>query len=54
MNYIVKDIMKLLGVSQAAAEKICDRMDHTGIDYSECSQREFNRVAKACRDEVAS
>lgn len=44
MNTHINDIMKLLKVSKETAIEVFDNMQ---IDFSECSNREFNAEAKA-------
>ena len=43
MRSNIKTIMKLLSVSEEMAEKIEMHMD---IDFSECTQRQFNEEAR--------
>jgi len=47
MNILITDIMKLLRVDEATAHKVRDRIDYAyGLDYSECSNREFNKTVR--------
>jgi hypothetical protein len=46
MNKDTRTIMQLLGVSEQTALKIQSKMGENGLDFSECHQREFNRVAR--------
>ena len=46
MNSVTKDIMKLLKVDETDALEVQNRMDQSGINYSECSKREFNAEAR--------
>ena len=43
---VLQDIMKALKVSENVAIKIRDIMQCEGFDFSECTNREFNRAAK--------
>ena len=40
-----EEIAKLLNISNKDAMKVQREMDCSGIDYSECSQREFDEMA---------
>lgn len=44
MNQHIRDIMRVLKVSETTANEVYDNMQ---LDFSECSQREFNEHAKA-------
>lgn len=47
MNIVITDIMKLLNVDEATAQKVRDRIDYAyGMDYSECTRREFNKTVR--------
>jgi len=51
MNKATRDIMKLLKLDADTAERVQDRMGQNGLDFSECSPREFaNAARKALRD----
>lgn len=52
MNKATRDIMALLKVSAETALKVQSRMDSNGLDFSECSQREFNRAARQALREI--
>ena len=43
---MIKELMQLLRIDAETAERVRDLMDHDGIDYSECSQRVFERCAR--------
>lgn len=52
MNRVTRDIMKLLGVSAERAIEIQEQMQ---IDFSQCTQREFNKCARdTLRDMTSS
>ena len=46
MRLNIKRITELLNVSPEVANKVEYEMDCMGIDYSECTTREFNMYAK--------
>lgn len=48
MNKYTHDIAKLLKVDLETAEKVQYEMECWGLDFSECSKREFNEVAREC------
>lgn len=52
MNKATRDIMALLKVDAETALKVQGRMESNGLDFSECSQREFNRAARAAHKEM--
>lgn len=52
MNMNTKQIMHLLNISQKNAECVQDEMAVNGIDFSECTQIEFNREAKSAWEEI--
>lgn len=52
MNWITRDIMRVLNLDEGAADKVRDEMDRTGIDYSECTAAEFNSTARRCHARV--
>ncbi len=41
-----EEIAQLLGVTIEVAEAVREEMDCSGLDYSECTQAEFNACAK--------
>ena len=45
MNGYTQEIANLLGIDVQVAVKVQDRMEYNGIDYSECTQDEFNEYA---------
>jgi len=47
-----EEIAKLLKVDMDTAEAVHYEMDCSGIDYSECTTREFNRTARECYEIV--
>ena len=46
MNRYTREIAALLGVSLEYARRVQDAMELSGLDFSECTQREFNRAAR--------
>jgi len=52
MNIYTKDVIKLLKIDEKMADKVLSEMQASGLDFSECSTREFNEVAKLCYDFV--
>ena len=48
MNKYTYDIAKLLKIDLETAEKVQYEMECWGLDFSECSKREFNQVAREC------
>jgi len=48
MNYITKEIMALLKVDAETAIKVQNEMIASGFDFSESSQKTFNRETKIC------
>jgi hypothetical protein len=46
MNQATYQIMNLLEVDSKAACKVQARMSQNGLDFSECTTREFNASAK--------
>lgn len=48
----ILDIMALLRISEASAFKVYKRMGENGLDFSECTQREFNTAAIEAFDEL--
>jgi hypothetical protein len=47
---VITEIAKLLHCDVAAAERVRHEMDCAGLDYSQCTQREFNRAAREAYD----
>lgn len=41
----ITDIMKIVGCTQENAFKVFSQMSADGLDFSECSKREFKRSA---------
>lgn len=48
MNYVTREIMAKCKVSAELALKIQNEMGCMGLDFSECSQRQFNACMKEC------
>jgi hypothetical protein len=48
MNYITKQIIALLKIDAEKAIAVQNEMIASGFDFSESSQRAFNREAKIC------
>ena len=48
MNIYTRDIMKLLNVDVNTALEVQEEMEIDGFDFSESSQREFNKCARRC------
>ena len=48
MNYITKQVMSLLKIDAETAIKVQDEMMASGFDFSEITQKAFNREAKIC------
>jgi hypothetical protein len=46
MNYVTREIMKLLNVDADRAAVIQDELDCLGIDYSECTDRQLRAAIK--------
>ena len=46
MNKTTQDIMQLLAVNCDTALQVQDIMDCNGIDYSECTTKQFNREVR--------
>lgn len=46
MNQITKQIMQLLSVDCDTALKVQDVMDCSGIDYSQCTAKQFQREVR--------
>jgi len=42
------EIAKLLNISEQLAYDVLDQMFLSGIDFSQCTRKEFNSVAKEC------
>lgn len=47
---VIRELTELLHIDEPAAERVRHEMDANGIDYSECSVREFNRAAREAHD----
>jgi hypothetical protein len=43
---MIKELQKLLKIDAPTAARVLHEMDCSGIDYSECTTREFNRCAR--------
>lgn len=52
MNSYTREIAKLLKISLEEALKVQDIMECNGIDYSECTQRTFNKEAREAYAEL--
>ncbi len=46
MTQNVRDVMRLLDVDKYLAEKVVDQMECAGLDFSECTNREFAASAR--------
>jgi hypothetical protein len=46
MNKATTDIMNLLNLDAISAVKVQDRMGANGLDFSECTQGEFDEAAR--------
>jgi citrate lyase gamma subunit len=54
MNIYTKNIAELLNISTDKALKIQDHIDEEiGLDYSECTTRQFNSAVKQAVKEMA-
>jgi hypothetical protein len=54
MNGTTKEIASLLNISLDEARKVQDYIEEEiGLDYSECSQRQFNNAIKQAVKEMA-
>lgn len=51
---VTKEIAKLLHIDADTAERVRHGMDEAGIDYSECSVREFNSAARSAYDTLVA
>jgi hypothetical protein len=51
---VITELQNLLQINTDTAEAVRDAMDVAGFDYSECSQRQFNRVARNALDAVTA
>lgn len=49
----IQEIMKRLGVTQEIAEQVLEEMEMSGLDFSECTQREFNMAMNEAYYEVS-
>lgn len=54
MNSHTTEIMKLCSVDTATALRIQHLMDCSGIDYSQCTTREFNATAREAARDIAA
>ena len=52
MNKITRDIMQLLSVDCDTALQVQDIMDCNGVDYSECSTKQFQREVRIAYAEL--
>ena len=52
MNRDTERIAKLLNIGKPLAAKVQARMITMGLDFSECTQREFNRAAREAFQEI--
>jgi hypothetical protein len=48
----IAEVRDILGCTPELAERVRGAMDCTGIDYSECTQREFIACARNCFAEL--
>ena len=46
MNKATTDIMNLLDLDAASAAQVQERMGANGLDFSECTQDEFDAAAR--------
>lgn len=53
MNEVTKEIAAMLNVSLWDAQKIQNRMEMNGIDFSECTDRVFKREVNFAVQELA-
>jgi hypothetical protein len=51
MRANIRDIIALFNISEEEAKKVEYNMDCLGIDYSECTKREFREIAKEAYEE---
>lgn len=52
MNKATADIAKYLNISITMALVIQEEMEKDGLDFSECSQRAFNKAAREAAKKV--
>ena len=52
MNKTTHDIMRLLNVDAKRALQIQNRMERNGVDFSECTKREFEMAAEQAQEET--
>jgi hypothetical protein len=45
---VLKELMTLLHINAETAERVRHEMDCSGVDYSQCSRRQFNACAREC------
>lgn len=48
MNMYTRQIAELLKIDLEIAKEVQYEMTCSGLDFSECSKREFNKVAREC------
>jgi hypothetical protein len=47
---VIREIIRLLHCDEATAERVRLEMDCSGLDFSACTVREFNRCCRECYD----
>jgi hypothetical protein len=52
VNKVTWDLAVLFGTDMKSALKIQERMELSGVDFSDCSPREFNRAAREAAKEL--
>ena len=52
MNGVTKDLMQILRIDENTALQVQAEMDSSGIDYSECTWKEFKETAAFCHQQV--
>lgn len=52
MNKTTRDLMKMLNVTAERALQIQNRMERNGVDFSECTKREFETAAEQAQAET--
>lgn len=52
MNKVTRDIMKLFSISDSYALVVQEQMEKNGVNFSECSEREFKAAARAAIKQV--
>lgn len=48
MNMYTRQIAELLKIDLEIAKEVQYEMTSLGLDFSECSNREFNKMAREC------